>query len=77
MWDSDKTSVIITAFIIALVTALVFSLLAAFPIMWLWNWLMPVIFNLPTITVWQALGLDILFGLLFGGRVATSSTYKK
>lgn len=81
MWDPDETkttvSAIITAAIIVFAIALVISLLAAFPIMWLWNWLMPVIFNLPTITVWQALGLDILFGLLFGGRVSTSSTNRK
>lgn len=76
MWDSDKkgmVSAIITASIIVLAITLVISLIAAFPIMWLWNWLMPVIFNLPTITVWQALGLDILFGLLFGGRVTTTN----
>ena len=24
--------------------------------MWLWNWLMPAIFNLPMITIWQAAG---------------------
>jgi hypothetical protein len=36
-------------------------------IMWLWNWLMPVIFHLGLITYWQALGLAILGRLLFGG----------
>jgi len=34
--------------------------LTAFPIMWLWNWLVPVIFGLPQITFWQALGLHVL-----------------
>ena len=35
-------------------------------IMWLWNGLMPVIFNLGVINYWQAIGLAILARLLFG-----------
>lgn len=35
-------------------------------IMWLWNWLMPIIFHLGVITYWQAVGLAILGRLLFG-----------
>lgn len=34
-------------------------------VMLLWNWLMPVIFGLPTITFWQAWGLVVLVHLLF------------
>ncbi len=38
--------------------------------MWLWNWLMPVIFKLPRIGFWQAIGILILSHILFrGGRV--------
>lgn len=33
--------------------------------MWLWNWLMPVIFGLPEIGYWQALGLMALSSVLF------------
>jgi len=42
-------------------TILVFT----FPVMLLWNWLMPLIFHLPKINFWQALGLNLLFGFLF------------
>jgi len=35
-------------------------------IMLLWNWLMPVIFGLPILSLWQALGLFILMRILFG-----------
>ena len=35
--------------------------------MYLWNWLMPAIFGLRTITFVQALGLVILSKVLFGG----------
>jgi hypothetical protein len=38
-----------------------------FVIMHLWNWLMPPIFGLTTLTFTQALGLFILSKLLFGG----------
>jgi len=47
------------------------AVLFAFPIKWLWNWLMPVIFGLPTITVWQALGMALLCNILFGKNYGT------
>jgi hypothetical protein len=31
----------------------------------LWNWLMPTLFGLKTITVYQALGINILSNILF------------
>lgn len=39
--------------------------LTAFPLMWLWNWLMPYLFALPTITFGKALGLNLLSTMLF------------
>jgi len=36
-------------------------------VMRLWNWLMPSLFHLPTITFARALGLLVLSKLLFGG----------
>ena len=33
----------------------------------LWNWLIPVLFNGPVISFWQALGLFLLAKILFGG----------
>ena len=33
----------------------------------LWNYLMPLIFHLPALNFWQALGLLLLSRLLFGG----------
>ncbi|MBN1464641.1 hypothetical protein JXA02_02690 [candidate division KSB1 bacterium] len=41
------------------------ALLFGLVLMWLWNWLMPVIFGLPTITFWQAWGLVVLSHILF------------
>jgi len=44
--------------------------IVALLIMWLWNWLIPDLFDLPVITYWQALALRILVSLL------TASTNK-
>ncbi len=41
--------------------------LAAFPVKWLWNWVMPIIFGLPVITVAQAWGLSFLSAFLTRG----------
>ena len=41
------------------------AVLLGYPLMLLWNWLMPVIFNLPEISFWQAIGLNILSSILF------------
>ena len=42
------------------------AFLYTLPVMWLWNWLMPIIFNLPKINIGQAWGLSLLSSLLFG-----------
>ena len=42
------------------------AILFGFVIMWLWNWLMPEIFGLTTLTYWQAVGLFILSKILIG-----------
>lgn len=43
------------------------AILFGFVIMWLWNWLMPMIFGLSTLTFWQAVGVFILAKILLGG----------
>ena len=44
-----------------------FLALFGFLTMWLWNWLMPTIFKLPTIGFWQAVGILVLSHILFRG----------
>ena len=39
--------------------------LLGYPVMLLWNWLMPELFNLPAVTFWQAIGLNFLCTILF------------
>ena len=50
-----------------LVMVVVICTVAGFVVMHLWNWLMPSIFGLRTITFAQAIGLLILSKLLLGG----------
>lgn len=47
---------------IGLVAVGVFGLV----VMSLWNWLMPALFGLPSITFWQAWGVLLLSRILFG-----------
>jgi hypothetical protein len=42
-------------------------LVFTFIVMSLWNWLMPALFGLRTITFWQAMGLLVLSKILLGG----------
>jgi hypothetical protein len=44
-------------------------ILFGYPILLLWNWLMPTIFNLPYITFWQACGLNLLASILFNPTI--------
>jgi hypothetical protein len=56
---------------ILLVVGLLFlyALLLAFPTMILWNWLMPNIFGLIQIDIFQAIGLNFLSGILLKSNV--------
>ncbi len=49
--------------------------LFGFIVMRLWNWLMPEIFGLKTVTYWQAWGLLLLSCILFG-RIGGGSSNK-
>ena len=51
--------------------AMLVIILLGGPLMVLWNWLMPVIFNLPEITFWQSCGLQLLATLLFKSTPTT------
>ena len=60
-----KTEETITRVLLALGVRALLGILLGLPLQLLWNWLMPTIFNLPTITFWQAMGLNIMASILF------------
>jgi len=43
------------------------AILFTFVVMWLWNWLVPEIFNGPELGYWQTLGLLVLSKIIFSG----------
>lgn len=53
-------------FILGGIAAVGFGILFGYFVMLLWNWLIPSIFGLTTITFWQAVGIVILARLIFG-----------
>lgn len=61
----DKFVTAIGATIVVVGGFVLLSLVLSLPVMWLWDWLMPTIFNLKEITLLQAWGLNFLCGLLF------------
>jgi len=65
---------IIEKFVILIGAIVIIGAIMAFPVKWLWNWLMPTIFGLTKITVWQALGINIFTGILFR---STNKTIEK
>lgn len=56
-----------------LIIAFLLDLLFAWPFMLLWNWLMPMIFGLTTLTFWQSFGLMLLVSFLFKGNSTNTS----
>ncbi len=59
---------IVKWFIFGIVIAGIFAAGFGSAVLYLWNWLMPPIFGMHTITYWQALGLLMLAWILFGGQ---------
>ena len=41
------------------------ALLLGYPFMWLWNYVMPEVFGLKTITFWQGVAMQIIASWLF------------
>ena len=52
---------------LGLLAMALFAYLGGKVVEWLWNWLMPMLFGLRTVTFWQALGVLALSRILFGG----------
>ena len=62
----------IAAFITAIAFLVGLSLIMALPTMLLWDWLMPELFGLKEVTLFQAWGLNFLCGMLFKSHTSAS-----
>ena len=60
---------VIEAILLVVGLLFLYALLLAFPTMVLWNWLMPRIFGLTQIDIFQAMGINFLSGILFKSNV--------
>ena len=63
---------LITELVLLVVFIAIYAVILALPTMLLWNWVMPAVFGLKTIGFFQALGLNLLFGVLVRSRGASS-----
>lgn len=63
---------VILGIILFVAIIVAWALLTAFPIKWLWNYLMPELFSLKQITFWQALGMALLCSFLFKSHHSSS-----
>ena len=61
---------------VAIMMMVLWSLVLAWPVQLLWNWLVSGIFGLGRITFFQAFGLKVLFGLTLG-KVTIEDKRKK
>ncbi len=68
---------IVKALVMAFIVTVIVAAIVAFPTMWLWNWLMPDIFELTKINVWQALGINLLCGILFSHQSSNNNKNNK
>ena len=60
-----KLFALVTGSLFLLASIFGFAVIGCYPLMLLWNWLMPELFSLKMIDIWQALGILILSGILF------------
>lgn len=69
----SKLSVVIwSVFFTLFIAGGIIALLVAWPLMLLWNWLLPAIFGVKVITFWQAFGLVFLTNILFKSHFVNS-----
>ena len=76
-WETYHPAKKIVLIIGGVILGVGIAILVGFIIMWLWNGLMPKIFNLPLITYWQGLGLALLGRLILGGFGGGSNSDSK
>ena len=70
--EMDNIIETIGSILTAILIIVLIAAILGFPLMWLWNWLMPGIFNLPEITFWEALGLNALSSILIKPTIKTN-----
>ena len=60
---------IIEALLLVIGLIILSAIIMAFPTMWLWNCLMPYLFGLTEITLYHAMAINFLSGILFRSNI--------
>ena len=76
-WRQRGIGARIAIFAAGIVVAAGLFVLAGYIVVWLWNWLMPVLFHLTVITFWQAWGLLILAAFFFKRPFSTANRFRR
>lgn len=61
----------IKGLLLATVYSIAWALIIGFPVMWVWNWIIPYLFDLPHISFWQSWGILFLSAALFKSNTFT------
>lgn len=72
----EKFLLVVILILGAVATIFGFALLMAFPVKLAWNYVVPTLFHLPSIDVWQALCLNFLGVAFFKGSCSSSKDSK-
>jgi len=73
-WEERKIEEKVVLVILFAIGGIALLFLFGWVVMLLWNWLMPEIFGLKTVSYWQAWGLLLLSSILFGKLGGSSSS---
>jgi hypothetical protein len=63
----------IEAILLVIGLFLLSAIIMAFPTMWLWNYLMPYLFGIPKVDLYQAMAINFLSSILFKANVSINS----
>lgn len=74
MQTKDQIMTGVISFLIVIIISAIIILGLGFVVMLLWNWLMPLIFGLITINIWQAIGLVLLSSFLLKSKISINDT---
>lgn len=73
----ENILIAVGGFFVGIGLIICFSLLISIPVMLLWDWLMPILFGLKEITLFQAWGISCFSSILFKGNSYNNKVVNK
>lgn len=69
---SEKSLAAIGAIFVVIAVGFLVSVFFTIPVWLLWNWLMPTLFHLPAVTIWQPWGIAFLSRIVLSPSSSSS-----